>query len=59
MPLVPEKDWVPVHSVRVANEIWFAAKRAAADRGETITDVIVRALVRYVREWPGEDADDD
>lgn len=29
--------------------------RAAVDRGETVTDVILRALERYVREWPGED----
>ena len=42
----------PKRSVRVSDDIWEAAKRVAADNGETVTDVIVRALVRYVREHP-------
>jgi len=41
--------------VRVPDELWDAVKRAAADRGETVTDVILRALRRYVREHPLED----
>jgi len=38
--------------VRVPDELWEAARRVAADRGETITDVIRRALEEYVRRWP-------
>jgi len=41
--------------VRVPDELWDAVKRAAADRGATVTDVILRALRRYVREHPLED----
>ena len=41
----------PHRSVRVPDELWQDAKRAAADRGETVTDVILRALERYVRDW--------
>ena len=51
---MPRDDWVPVRTVRVPDELWEAVKRAAADRGETVTDVVLRALERYVREWPGD-----
>ena len=42
----------PIRSVRVPDELWDAVKRIAADRGETVTDVILRALEVYVRSWP-------
>jgi predicted HicB family RNase H-like nuclease len=38
--------------VRVPDELWEAAKRAASDNGESVADVIRRALERYVREHP-------
>lgn len=38
----------PLRNVRVAEELWRAAKAKAEERGETVTDVIVRALRRYV-----------
>ena len=41
----------PIRTVRVPDELWEAAKRAASDRGETVTDVLLRALERYVRDW--------
>jgi predicted transcriptional regulator len=43
---------VPVRTVRVPDELWEAAKRVAADNDETVTDVIIRALERYVRLHP-------
>lgn len=49
---VPREDWSPVRTVRVSDELWEAAKRVAADRDETVTDVIIRALERYVRSHP-------
>ena len=52
MARVPEADWTPVRTVRVSDDLWEAAKRAASDRGETVTDVILRALEQYVRSWP-------
>ena len=47
---VPNQPKTPNHSVRIPDEIWEAAKRKAADHGETITDVILRALKRYIRD---------
>ncbi len=37
----------PQRSIRVPPELWRAAKAKAASRGETVTDVILRALLRY------------
>lgn len=53
VPPVPNQEATPRRSVRVSDEVWEAAQRVAADQGETVTDVIVRALIRYVREHPG------
>lgn len=39
----------PPRSVRVPEDLWQAAKARAEDKGETVTDAIVRALKRYVR----------
>lgn len=36
------------------DEVWAEVKRIAADRGETVTDVVTRALRRYVREFGDE-----
>lgn len=52
MGRVPNQPATPHRSVRVPDELWEAAKRAAADNGETVTDVLLRALKRYVREHP-------
>jgi hypothetical protein len=52
VPRVPNKPATPGRHVRVPDELWFAAKRVAADRGETVTAVILRALTRYVRAHP-------
>ena len=48
MPNQPRPD-NPARSVRVPDDLWTAAKERAAERGETVTDVLVRALRRYVR----------
>jgi len=48
---VPNQPATPLHSVRVDQDLWDAALRIAQDRDETVTDVIVRALTRYVREF--------
>lgn len=52
VPSVPNQPATPNRTIRVSDEIWQAAMRVAHDRGETVTEVIVRALVRYVREHP-------
>lgn len=52
VPGVPNQPATPTRSVRVPDELWQAALRVAHDRGETVTDVILRALERYVRAHP-------
>lgn len=37
------------HSLRVVDEIWVPALHTARDRGEHLTGVLIRALVRYTR----------
>jgi len=37
----------PPRSIRVPDDVWQSAKLAAADRGETVTDAVVRFLRRY------------
>lgn len=39
----------PLRSFRIPDAEWAAAKAAAAARGETLTDVLRRALRLYVR----------
>lgn len=36
-------------TVRVPDDLWTAAKGKAAERGETVSDVLRRALERYVK----------
>ena len=38
----------PLRAVRISDDIWVSARRKAADNGETVTDVVRRALVDYV-----------
>lgn len=40
--------------MRIPDEIWDEARRIARDRGETVTDVVMRSLRRYIREF-GDD----
>ena len=49
---VPDQPKTPHRSVRVPDEIWDEVRRKASDRGETITDVILRALKQYLRDPP-------
>lgn len=44
--------------MRIPDEIWDTARRIAADRGENVTDVVIRSLRRYIREFGEDDADD-
>lgn len=47
--VVPNKPKTPLRSFRVDDETWDAAKAEADRRGETVTDALRRALVRYGR----------
>ena len=39
----------PMHGIRISVALWSAAKTKANSRGENVTDVIRRALERYVK----------
>jgi hypothetical protein len=49
MPNQPRPD-NPARAVRVPDGLWHAAQAKADERGETVSDVIRRALERYVEE---------
>ena len=48
MPNQPRPD-NPARSFRIPLDLYLQVKARAAERGETVTDVIVRAMKRYVR----------
>lgn len=47
--VVPNQPKTPLRSVRIAADLWDAAKREAARRGETVSDAIRRFLEDYTR----------
>lgn len=46
---MPNQPKTPTRAVRIPDELWRAAQAKAADRDETVTDVVRRALERYIR----------
>lgn len=54
MTPVPNKPKTPVRNFRIPEEIYGPARDRAAERGETVTDVVKRALVRYAKAKGGE-----
>ena len=46
---VPNQPKTPLHSFRVDTKLWNDAKELARENGETIADVLRRALERYVK----------
>ncbi len=46
---VPNQEKTPRRTVRVPDEVWQAAQAKAEERGETLSDVIRRALERYAK----------
>lgn len=47
---MPNQPKTPRRTLRVPDDLWQAVKEKAKDRDETITDVIIRALKRYLRD---------
>ena len=39
----------PLRSVRIPDEVWLAALEIASQRNETVSEVIRKALERYVK----------
>lgn len=48
---MPNQEATPRRTVRVPDDVWQAARRKAADEGKTITEIIIDALRRYVRDY--------
>lgn len=46
---VPNQPKTPLHSFRVDDELWEAAKNRAEERGENLSDALRKFLRRYVR----------
>ena len=42
-------DGTPLRNVRVPDDLWHAAMSKAADEGETLSNVLRRALEEYVK----------
>jgi antitoxin component of RelBE/YafQ-DinJ toxin-antitoxin module len=40
----------PGRLVRIPDDLWRAAQNVAKERGETVSDVIRRALIRYTNQ---------
>lgn len=49
-PNKPKTPKTPKHGVRVPDDLWQAVKEKARRRGETVTEVVIRALRRYLRD---------
>jgi predicted CopG family antitoxin len=45
---MPNAPKTPSRNVRVSDDLWTAALAKAVERGESLSDVIRRALERYV-----------
>lgn len=46
---MPNKPKTPSRNVRVETPLWQAAQKLATQRGESVSDVVRRALEDYVR----------
>lgn len=48
--MTPRRPPLRAHTVKVPDALWAAAAAAAEERGEFLSEVIRRALERYVHE---------
>lgn len=46
---VPNAPKTPLRSFRIPDGVYRAAQERAADRGESVSDVVRKALERYVK----------
>lgn len=46
---MPNQPRTPIRGIRIPDELWEAAQQVAAERGETVSDEVRRALERYVK----------
>ena len=55
----PATGKTPVRGIRVPDPLWHRAQARAAERGETLTEVVLRALHRYLRDTEPKGASPD
>lgn len=41
----------PLRNLRVSDDLWDAAQSIAVERGESVSDVLRAALMRYVKRY--------
>lgn len=46
---VPNQPKTPMRSFRIPDEVYRAAQAKAAEKGESVSDVVRKALERYVK----------
>lgn len=46
---MPNQPKTKVRTIRIDDDLWHAAQVKAAEHGESVSDVVRRALVRYVK----------
>lgn len=46
---VPNAPKTPLRSFRIPDEVYKAAQEKAAERGESVSDVVRKALERYAK----------
>lgn len=51
---MPNQPRTEAHTVRVPPDLWGAARARAHTRGETVSDVVRRALTTYTTTAPEE-----
>ncbi len=49
MPSVPNAPRTPIRSFRIPDDVYREAQEHAGEAGETVTDVVNRALEKYNR----------
>lgn len=49
----PNQPATPGRSIRIPDDLWEALRTRADERGETVTDVVLRALRLYLRTYDG------
>lgn len=46
---MPDERHTPLRSIRIPDATWHAAQAKAKERGESVSDVVRRALERYAK----------
>lgn len=52
---VPNKPATPSRSIRISDDVWELLRRIADERGESVTEVVRRAIGQYLRNYPASE----